>query len=279
MLNRSAAYGVATLPVKKHYLAGSERGSIVGDRPKTKKGKKDTKRDERKESLSSFRSADSCKETRDERKKNNAVAYKIRRESVERSRRRSLETESACSTRSSSGLKGTRRPGNEQGRCAQEESFVNVKNVDKLDRRTKRRSRMRAWEENTTPKTSENGTESVRSVRSTPGKRGSRRDNVDQGRSPTPEMRNAGQARRHHLDVTTGRNNPLASSGERYKTRVLEKMSAPQTKLKPRVSYDPSRYSDAGDSSARSISTLTDRGTTIDSQSMVATRGSTIRSN
>ena len=63
-----------------------------------------------------------------------------------------------------------------------------------------------------------------------------------------------------------GRNNPLASSGERYKTRVLEKMSSPQTKLKPRVSYDPSRYSDAGDFSARSTSTLTDRDTTIDSQ-------------
>lgn len=50
----------------------------------------------------------------------------------------------------------------------------------------------------------------------------------ERGRSPTPEMRTAGQSRRHHLDITTGSNNPLSTYD--------------------RIAYDPTRYSDVSGS-------------------------------
>lgn len=84
----------------------------------------------------------------------------------------------------------------------------------------------------------------------------SRKDILDRGRSPTPEMRTAGQSRRHHLDITTGSNNPLATGPDPRQTKVLSSMRY------ERKSYDPSRYSDAGDSliSSRSLASWSDRG-------------------
>ena len=73
---------------------------------------------------------------------------------------------------------------------------------------------------------------------------------LERGRSPTPEMRTAGQSRRHHLDITTGSNNPLATGPD------------PRVKMYERTAYDPSRYSDIGDSltSSHSFATWSDRG-------------------
>jgi hypothetical protein len=86
--------------------------------------------------------------------------------------------------------------------------------------------------------------------------RESKRSSVDiqqRGRSPTPEMRTAGQSRRHHLDITTGSNNPLATGPDR--SRIFESMEY------ERVVYDPSRYSDVGSlTSTRSRATWSDRG-------------------
>lgn len=71
----------------------------------------------------------------------------------------------------------------------------------------------------------------------------------ERGRSPTPEMRTAGQSRRHHLDITTGSNNPLATGPD---PRVLENERP--------VVYDPKRYSDVGESlnSSRSFASWSD---------------------
>jgi hypothetical protein len=76
----------------------------------------------------------------------------------------------------------------------------------------------------------------------------------ERGRSPTPEMRTAGQSRRHHLDITTGSHNPLATGPDPRK--ILGSMEY------ERVAYDPSRYSDVGESrtSSRSFATWSDRG-------------------
>ena len=76
----------------------------------------------------------------------------------------------------------------------------------------------------------------------------------ERGRSPTPEMRTAGQSRRHHLDITTGSNNPLASGPD--PRQILGSLEY------ERVAYDPSRYSDVGESlaSSRSYASWNDRG-------------------
>ena len=76
-------------------------------------------------------------------------------------------------------------------------------------------------------------------------------DRPEGGRSPTPEMRTAGQSRRHHLDITTGSNNPLATGPDPRRTPIFG-----------RAAYDPSRYSDVGESlsSSRSFATWSDRG-------------------
>lgn len=75
----------------------------------------------------------------------------------------------------------------------------------------------------------------------------------ERGRSPTPEMRIVGQSRRHHLDITTGSNNPLATGPDPRQdiNRILYE----------RVPYDPSRYSDIGESlaSSRSFASWSDQ--------------------
>ena len=97
-------------------------------------------------------------------------------------------------------------------------------------------------------------------------KRGSRRisrdtdrsneDRPDRGRSPTPEMRTAGQSRRHHLDITTGSNNPLATGPDPRRMPFLGGATFERT------AYDPAKYSDVGESltSSRSCATWSDRG-------------------
>ena len=97
-------------------------------------------------------------------------------------------------------------------------------------------------------------------------KRGSRRisrdtdksneDRPDRGRSPTPEMRTAGQSRRHHLDITTGSNNPLATGPDPRRMPFLGGATFERT------AYDPAKYSDVGESltSSRSYATWSDRG-------------------
>ncbi|XP_028394198.1 nucleolar protein dao-5-like [Dendronephthya gigantea] len=79
------------------------------------------------------------------------------------------------------------------------------------------------------------------------------RDIRERGRSPTPEMRTAGQSRRHHLDITTGSNNPLAT-GPDPRPDI-------NRSLYERAPYDPSRYSDVGESlaSSRSFASWSDR--------------------
>ena len=78
-------------------------------------------------------------------------------------------------------------------------------------------------------------------------------DIQERGRSPTPEMRTAGHSRRHHLDITTGSNNPLATRPD-Y-SRVLGSIEY------ERVAYDPSKYSDVGESltSSRSVASWSER--------------------
>lgn len=78
----------------------------------------------------------------------------------------------------------------------------------------------------------------------------------ERGRSPTPEMRTAGQSRRHHLDITTGSNNPLATGPYPRRTPFLGGT------MFGRAAYDPARYSDVGEllSSSRSFATWGDRG-------------------
>ena len=86
--------------------------------------------------------------------------------------------------------------------------------------------------------------------------RDTKRSSVDiqeQGRSPTPEMRTVGHSRRHHLDITTGSNNPLATFPD-Y-SQVFGNIEY------ERVAYDPSKYSDVGESltSSRSFASWSGR--------------------
>mgnify|MGYP002804110835 FL=1 len=86
--------------------------------------------------------------------------------------------------------------------------------------------------------------------------RDTKRSSVDiqeRGRSPTPEMRTAGHSRRHHLDVTTGSSNPLATCPDYSRSFGSIEYE--------RVAYDPSKYSDVGESltSSRSFAFWSER--------------------
>lgn len=279
LLHRSEAY---SLPVSSNAFSvkkpsGNEK-SLVSAKKSARKDRRNGKRTSlnSEESLSSVRSEKNSKEIENRsRKKENLkaeerlVPERTRiRLAKDFSRRKSSEEQSVSSVRSDRSLDEMRKPRGERIRETDKHRSSNVRRNKKTIKGTGARSRRQAWDEKPTPRDNEDNTDSVNcSTRGNRGSRGIRGDIVDRGRSPTPEMRSVGQSRRHHLDVTTGENNPLASGVDRFKTRVVGKGS--EKHRQARAIYDPSRYSDVGESlsSSRSITSWTDRGS-LDSESV-----------
>ena len=246
--------------MRKPSSAG-DRGFVAG-KQSARKPRRNRKADVlKKENIVSDCSVRSCKQTVKESKKNGGhnseetlPSERNRKSSFKQScGRLSVESESIASIRSAKSSEEANKPGIERVKRIDEQRSVNGIKSKKFGKRMRERSRRSAWEEKLVPSISENN-----SVKSIYGNSGTRENVVERGRSPTPEMRHVGQSRRHHLDVTTGSSNPLASSVDLYRTRTLGKGS--ETQQKQRGSYDPSRYSDTGDSfsSSRTATTLTE---------------------